>query len=230
QFHDFSGGIAPVFEVCTYAQRTNDAPHLRLELFDRVVVEVIPMVVCDDQVVDVGHVRYMVARRARKTFRGKRHRRCVAVEYRVNQYFFAVYLHEIRRVAKPDEYIGLCIKLVKVGFDGRNGIYRHMQGCIFKEEAPQYGEHINPFGQIGGVFKVLKATVFIVGRVFDPLKPVPLRCPAEGWLTGKYNDPRNEYRTGDKQAKQHTFDGFLHAVYQANMLQSKHPSCDNTTC
>src|SRR5690606_21406547 len=68
QLHDFFGRIAPVFEVRTYAQRADHKVHFRLELLHGVVIEVVPMIVRNDEVIDLGDIGYVVALRAGETF------------------------------------------------------------------------------------------------------------------------------------------------------------------
>ena len=59
--------VAPIFKILAYAQRTNYLLYSSFQLDDRLVIQVVPMVVRDEEKVDfLGHVLGLVEVRPRK--------------------------------------------------------------------------------------------------------------------------------------------------------------------
>lgn len=59
--------VAPIFKILAYAQRTNYLLYSAFQFADRLVIQVIPMVVRDEEKVDsLGHVLGLVEVRPRK--------------------------------------------------------------------------------------------------------------------------------------------------------------------
>src|SRR5574344_1243139 len=120
---DTGNRVVPIFEILPHTERTEHMPDARTQTGDRFIVEMIPVVVGDDKVVDIGHVGRLVDVGALKRFHYERHWRS-RIEHRVYKEPNAVNLHVIRRMPKPYEQILIARLRHQVGSEGMQGFIR----------------------------------------------------------------------------------------------------------
>lgn len=104
--------------MLAHAQRTDDRADALFQLADRAVVEMIPVVVRDDEVVDVGHLFGAVDVGAFERTVEHRERRRVA-ENRIDERPAPFGLNQLGRVPEPDQQVAFGIERPQVGADRR---------------------------------------------------------------------------------------------------------------
>ncbi|KAG0753229.1 hypothetical protein G6F22_021540 [Rhizopus arrhizus] len=97
-FVDLVGGVAPVPQVRTNAKRRDDVLHLVLQGRHAGPIQMVPMVVSDEQVVDGRHVLRGIDASAWKRSIGDGHWSRIAAENRIDQQSPATQLDEVGRV------------------------------------------------------------------------------------------------------------------------------------
>lgn len=101
-----------------YAQGADDLSDAVFQPFYRVVVQVIPVFVGDDQEVDVGNVVGRIDVRAFERPEHERHRGTVR-QYRIDEEPLAAALDKIGRMPEPYDRFFVPVEPVQVGFYGR---------------------------------------------------------------------------------------------------------------
>ena len=166
EFDDPLFGEAPVFEMFADAQRADDRPDARHKRSDRAVVEVVPVVVGDDEVVDVGHILRAVEVRAfERAIQEREGRR--AEEDRVDERPPSVGLDQVGGVTEPDHEVAVRRERPEVGANRRHGMVGP-QSLLFAEQEFEHAVHA-PFaiGHQRTGFEVAELAVAVVRRVED---------------------------------------------------------------
>lgn len=89
EFYDSGFIETPMFEVFAHTQWTDYFPNAAFQLFDRMIVQVVPMVVGNNEVVDVWHVVGRIDFCRSERFVDERYGRS-HTEHRVYQYTFFI--------------------------------------------------------------------------------------------------------------------------------------------
>ena len=135
QFHQTRLVEAPIFKMLAHPQRTNDLTRTLLQLHHRAVVQMVPMVVRDNQVINVGHIFRLVNIRTLKRL-VKERKRGGRTENGVYQYPLAVRLDKIRRMAEPHQHILVPSYAFQVRLDGRNIFLWTKPFLFFENKTP----------------------------------------------------------------------------------------------
>ena len=198
EFHDSLFGKAPVFEMFSDAQRADDRPDARPERCDGPAVEVVPVVVGDDQVVDVGHILRTVKigafERPVKQREGRR-----AEENRIDEHAPPVGLDQAGGVAEPDRQVALRRERPEVGADRRHGAFG-AQSLLFAEQEFEHAAHASfAAGHQGAGFEVAELAVAVVRRIEDPFAP---------FTPGQASEARQDgdYPGGNRRREDQTYD------------------------
>lgn len=78
------------------------------------MIQVVPVIVCDEQIIDLWHVCHSVAVGSHEST-GASCGRSTAAEYRIHQDLFILKLEKIRGMPEPDEDVLFRGKFVQVG-------------------------------------------------------------------------------------------------------------------
>src|SRR5690606_28379054 len=84
--------VTPFFEMCSYAKSCYDMFDFVLELHKGIVIQMIPLVMRDDENVNLGHVFSRIAVLAIESTDTETHGGGIFAEYRVNENFFPIQL------------------------------------------------------------------------------------------------------------------------------------------
>ena len=88
-------GVSPFLEMRANAEATNHLLHSRANLRHRVIVKVIPVIMRDEENVDIRNVGHRVGICSVECFRSERHRRGSPAEYWVNQDSLTIDLQKV---------------------------------------------------------------------------------------------------------------------------------------
>ena len=173
QLDDLRRVEAPVLEVLAHAQRTDDRADALFQFADRAVVEMIPVVVRDDEVVDVGHLFGAVDVGAFERTVEQRERRRAA-ENRIDERPASFGLNQVGRVPEPDQQVAFGIERPQVGADRR---YRILgtESLALAEEKFQYAAQtalVARHHRTG--FLIAEPAVAVVRRLPDAFEPFAL--------------------------------------------------------
>ena len=141
-----------------------DLAHTALQLLSYVVVEVIPVVVADDEVVDLGEVSDVEDLRALEEGVGDAEG-CALDEDGINEVAHAVHLQEIARVAEPYDEVLRAVKLLQVVTHHGDAVDRADVIGAIKEELPEDLDavaHRAGLHSLGHGVAILEAPVTIV--------------------------------------------------------------------
>ena len=132
------------------------------------VIQMIPMVVGDNKVVDARHVFGFVNFAAGKGFVGEADRGGLA-EHGINQESFPFVLDQIGRMPEPDEAVQIGVEPVQIGLDG---FYRHRRlyaGRFREYEFPELADEVafEAVGRSRDGMQVLELAVLVVGGFLD---------------------------------------------------------------
>ena len=108
--------IAPRFKMGPDAEGTDNLPHLGPKRRCRGIIQMIPMIVGNEQVIDVRHVLGGVEVRPLERPVGKKDRRSKGAEHGIYQNTPAAELHKVGRMAEPDDGIRIPVERPQVGF------------------------------------------------------------------------------------------------------------------
>ena len=172
QLYDLVGTVAPALEVRPDAKSRVDLSHTALQLLSYVVVEMIPVVVADDEVVDLGEVSDVEDLRALEEGVGDAEG-CALDEDGVNEVAHAIHLQEIARVAEPYDEVLRAVKLLQVVTHHGDAIDRADIIGAVEEELPEDLDavaHRAGLHSLGHGVAILEAPVTIVRRVLDALQ------------------------------------------------------------
>ena len=173
-----------MFQMFADTQSANHLAHPVFQTSHSTIVQMVPMVVTDYQIINIRHILRFINIGSLEWFIDKGHRGSHA-EYRVNQNTFSVYLDKVRGMPEPDEYIFITLQFMQVRFNGRNCILRSQSFRLAEQERkhslkePFIRRHHRCLVQIA------ELTVTVMGRTFDSLQALTLGQPAEARLIDK---------------------------------------------
>ena len=203
QFRDGRLRIAPAHERRAHAQPADHATHLAPQCRCRGIVQMIPMVVGNEQRVDVRHIRRRIDVTARKGRVAARQGRGVLAEHRVDKQTVAAQLHEIRGMSQPDNHIRVAVQGAQVGLAcgqgrGRRGVHLAAQG-IFDQ-----GQGHAALGPVPGHgLQIVKNAVPILGRTLHTLQAFALGPGPERRRLHIGVAAENQKQNAEHQSRQH---------------------------
>ena len=154
---------APAPKMRARAESARDKADARFQRRDRGVVQVIPVIVGDEQSVNVGHVLRRAGRASGKGPRAERHRRGVIAEHRINEQALAAQLEKKAGMPEPDHEVFGAAAREKVGLFGGNRRARRGIGALFHERAEQRARKGAVVAEHGALNEVVERSVGIVG-------------------------------------------------------------------
>ena len=180
------------------AQRADDCPDARFERHDGAAVEVVPMVVGDDQAVDVWHVLRTVEVRAPERAVEEGEGRG-AQENRVDQHPPSVGLYQVGGVAEPDRQGAVRSECAEVGADGLHGTVGTHSLFLSEQEFEHAAHAALAVGHQGTGFEVAELAVAVIRRVADPFEPLAPGQASEA-------RPDGDCHGGDRRREDETCD------------------------
>ena len=108
--------VAPSLKMGPDAEGADDLPHLGPKRRCRGIIQMIPVVVRNEQIIDVRHVLGGVKVRPLERPVGEKDRRSIGTEHGIYQKASAAELHEVGRMAEPDDGIRIPVEPPQVGF------------------------------------------------------------------------------------------------------------------
>ena len=139
QFNELLFVVAPVFKVLAHAQGTYHFLHATFQLGDRLVIQVVPMVVRDEEKVDfLGHVIGLVEVRPRKGAIDEGNGRAF-VKHWVGKDGLPVQAKQKGTMPEPEIEVFRFRQMVQVGLDNRDLIqfWDSILRLFPKEELPK---------------------------------------------------------------------------------------------
>ena len=135
--------VAPIFKILAYAQRTNYLLYSSFQLDDRLVIQVVPVVVRDEEKVDfLGHVLRLVEVRPRKGPIDERDGRAF-VEHGVGKDGLPVQAKQKGTMPEPEIEVFRFRQSVQVGLNNGNltQLWDSILRLFPKEELPKILQH-----------------------------------------------------------------------------------------
>ena len=115
------------------AESANHFSYPVFQTFHCPVIQVIPMIMRNHQIIDIRHIFRFIDISSFKWFVDERYRRSHA-KNRINEKSLSIYLNKVGRMSKPDQYIFITPQLMQIRFDNRNFILRTQVLCFAEQE------------------------------------------------------------------------------------------------
>lgn len=162
---------ASPFQMCTDSERSDKVSYAIFELQDRLIVEVVIVIMRDDKIIQIGKIFRLIACTCAKCTISSRHR-SRGKQSGINRKLLSSDLKIICGMSKPNQEILCRIELVQIGFGGWDRLagagYRFFSEekvCQSLSESAFLVRH-----HFGGS-QILKLSITIVWRIEDSLEP-----------------------------------------------------------
>ena len=206
----------PIFEILAHTQRADDAARAVAQLRYRAVVEMVPMVVCDDQQVDPRHILGFIEIGPLERSVEKRQGRS-RFENGIDQNTQPVCLNQVGGVAEPDQQVLFRIERFQVGLHCRQRMIGTVALLTLEKEVVHRSPPALSRCELRRRMPVAESAVAVIGRTPDPFQPLPARSTPEFGPIHKKGDRRDQQGRNCKE-NDHTANYFTFHIEQQTCI------------
>ena len=127
---------SPVLEMLTDTQTANHLPDAVFQCPHGLIIQVIPMIMRNNQVIDIRHILRVIHVRSLERLVNKRHRGGHA-KHQVHEYPFPIHLNQIRRIPEPHQHLLPRVDLPQIRFHHGQRRVRLQPGLILEKKIQQ---------------------------------------------------------------------------------------------